>query len=73
MARDFIEMKMRGGGLGEGQGECRALAACRTDRAEEIALFVSLIGRLTQARAAFGPLPHEAARSSYGITIRPGE
>jgi hypothetical protein len=24
-------------------------------------------------RAAFGPLPHEAARSSYGINIGPGE
>ena len=60
MARDFIEMKLHGGGVGEGQGERRALAARRTDRAEEIGVFVALIGRLARPRAAFGPLPNKA-------------
>jgi len=59
MTRDFIEMKLHGGGVGEGQGERHALAARRTDRAEEIGVFVALIGRLAWARAALGPLPHE--------------
>jgi len=36
------------------------LAARRTDRAEEIGILVALIGRLARARAALGPLPHEA-------------
>jgi hypothetical protein len=60
MARDFIEMKLHGGSVGEGQSERRALAARRTDRAEEIGILVALIGRLARARAALGPLPHEA-------------
>jgi len=46
MARDFIEMKLHGGSVGEGQSERRALAARRTDRAEEIGILVALIGRL---------------------------
>ena len=60
VSRDFIEMKLHGGGVGEGQGERRALAAGRTDRAEEIGVFITLIGRLAWPRAAFGPLPNKA-------------
>jgi len=60
VARDFIEMKLHGGGVGEGQGERRALAARRADRAEEIGVFVALIGRLAWPRAALGPLPNKA-------------
>jgi len=60
MTRDFIEMKLHGGGVDEGQGERRALAARRADRAEEIGVFVAMIGRLAWPRAALGPLPNKA-------------
>ncbi len=60
VSRDFIEMKLHGGGVGEGQGERRALAAGRADRAEEIGVFITLIGRLAWPRAALGPLPNKA-------------
>ncbi len=49
IARDFIVMKLHGGGVGEGQGERRALTARRADRAEEIGVFVALIGRLARS------------------------
>jgi hypothetical protein len=41
VSRDFIEMKLHGGGAGDGQGERRALAARRANRAEEIGAFVA--------------------------------
>ena len=60
LARDFIEMELHGGGVGEGQGERRATTARRADRAEKIEVLVALIGWLARPRAAFGPLPDNA-------------
>jgi hypothetical protein len=42
------------------QDGVRALAARRADRADEIGVFVALIGRLAWPRAALGPLPNKA-------------
>ena len=60
VARDFIEVKLHCLGVGEGQRERGADAACGTDGAEEIRAFVALIGGLARPRSSPGPLTHEA-------------
>src|SRR5947208_15578764 len=42
------------------QGQRRACASSRTDRAEQVRALVALISGLARARSAFCPLPHEA-------------
>ena len=67
--RDYEELKSELGlghfegrgwqGVGERQRQRRALAARRTDCAEEIGVFIALVGRLARPRSASCPLPHK--------------
>ena len=57
---DLVEMELHHLGVGEGQRQRRAFAACRTDRAEEIGVLIALIGGLAGPRSAPRPLPDKA-------------
>jgi hypothetical protein len=59
-AGDLVEVKLHRLGVGERQGQRRACASSRTDRAEQVRALVALISGLARARSAFCPLPHEA-------------
>ena len=58
-AADLLEMELHGFGVGVRQGERRAFALGRADRAEEIGALVALVGRLARPRPASRPLPHQ--------------
>jgi len=60
VAGDFLEVKLHGLGVGEGERKRGADASGGTNGAEEIAAFVALIGGLARPRSSPGPLPHEA-------------
>ena len=60
MARDLVDMKLHHRCVGVGERQRRALALRRADRAEEVGVFIALIGGLTRTRSAPRPLPHEA-------------
>ncbi len=69
---DLVEVELHGLGVGEGHGERRADAARRADGAEQVGAFVALIGGLAWARAAPGPLPHEAVLlADAGFVLEP--
>ena len=57
-AGDLVEVKLHRLRVGEGQGQRRARAASRTDRAEQVGALVALVGRLARPRSASRPLPH---------------
>ena len=72
IARDFVEVKQHRLGVGVGQGERRADAARRTDRAEQIGVVVTLIGRLARPRPASRPLPNLAVLlADAGLVLEP--
>jgi hypothetical protein len=58
-ARYLVEMLLHGPCVDKRQGERRALAARRTDRAEQVGIFVALVGGFARSRPAPGPLAHE--------------
>jgi hypothetical protein len=60
VAGNFLEVKLHGLGVGEGQRKRGADPARWTNGAEQIGAFVALIGGLAWPRSAPGPLPHEA-------------
>ena len=53
-------MELHGVGVGVRQDQRRAGSACGTDSAEQIGVFVALVGRLAWSRSAPGPLPDAA-------------
>ena len=53
-------MKLHHVGVGVGQRQRRSDAACRTDRAEQIGVVVTLVGGLPWPCSAPGPLADEA-------------
>lgn len=72
MARDFIEMKLHHVGVGVRKRQRRALAFRRADRAEEIGVFIALIGGLAWARSTTRPLPHDAVLlADAGFILEP--
>ena len=60
MARDFVEVKLHRLGVGVGQRERGSDASGGTDGAEQIGVFVALIGGLTGPRSSPGPLADQA-------------
>ena len=60
IARDFVEVKLHHVGVGVGQRQRRSDAPGWTDRAEQIGVVVTLVGRLPWPRSASGPLPDKA-------------
>jgi hypothetical protein len=60
MAGYFVEMKLHGECVGIRQSQRRACSACWTDGAEEIGVFVALVGRLAWSRSTPGPLADTA-------------
>lgn len=56
----LVEMELHGVGVGVRQGEGCPFAARGTDRAEQVGVFVALIGGLTRPCSALGPLADEA-------------
>lgn len=70
--RYLVEMQLHGEGVGERQGERRALAARRADRAEQIGVLVALIGGLARPCAAPGPLAHKPVLlADPGFILKP--
>lgn len=59
MAADFVDVKLHGVGVGEGQRECGTLASRRTDGTEQICAFVALVGRLAGPGSPTRPLPYD--------------
>ena len=55
----LVEVELHGFGIGLRQRK-RGGAARRTDGAEQIGIFVALVGRLSRSRTAPGPLPDDA-------------
>ena len=60
MTFGIIEVELHGFGIGLRQRERGAGAARRTDGAEQIGIFVALVGRLSRSRPTSGPLPDDA-------------
>jgi hypothetical protein len=72
VARDFVEMQLHGFCVGLWQRERRALAAGRADRAEQIGVFIALIGRLSGPRSAPRPLPYKPVLlADTGFILKP--
>lgn len=57
--RYLVEVQLHGECVGKWQGERTALAARRTDRAEQVGIFVTLVSGLPWSRPTSRPLPHE--------------
>ena len=71
-ARDFIDMRLHGVGVDPWRGDSRALAERRTDRAEGIGVFVTLIGGLARTRALARPLANDAVLlADAGFVLEP--
>jgi hypothetical protein len=58
-AGDLVEVKLHRFGVGEREGQGRARAASRTDRAEQVGALVALISGLARSRSALRPLPYD--------------
>ena len=72
VARYLVEVKLHGECVGDGQCERRAFTARRADRAEEIGVIVTLVGRLTRSRSASSPLADEAILlADAGLVLEP--
>jgi hypothetical protein len=59
-ARDFVNVQLHGPGVGDRKREGRAGSARRTNRAEEIGVFVALVGGLAWPGSAPRPLANNA-------------
>ena len=60
MAGYLIQVQLHGECVDIRQGQRRACSACGTNSAEEIGVFVALVGRLAWSRSTPGPLPDAA-------------
>ena len=56
VARYLVEVKLHGECVSDGQCERRAFTPRRADRAEEIGVVVTLVGRLARSRSPLRPL-----------------
>jgi hypothetical protein len=57
---DFFEVELHRLGVGEGQRQRRAGSAGGTDGAEQVGVFVTLVGGLARPGSSPRPLPHDA-------------
>ncbi len=65
-------MHLHGARVGPGQHEGRALAAQRTDRAEQIGVLVALVGRQARAASLLRPKPDAAVLlAEPGLILEP--
>ena len=72
MARDFVEVVLHHLRVDIGQSQRGALSFGGTDRAEEIGVYIALIGGLARTRSALRPLPHEAVLlADAGFVLEP--
>jgi hypothetical protein len=72
VARYLVEVKLHGECVSDGQCERRAFTARWTDRAEEIGVIVTLVGRLARSRPAFSPLADETVLlADAGLILEP--
>jgi len=71
-AADLVEMKLHGFGVGIGQCERRAGTTRRADCAEQVGVFVALVGGLSGTGSASGPLPDLTVLLAYaGFILKP--
>ena len=69
---DLIKVQLHGLGVGIGHGERCADAARRADRAKQIGVLVTLVGRLARPRSPPGPLADDAVLlSDAGFVLKP--
>ena len=76
MAGDFVDMRLHGLGVDPGRGDRGALPERRTNRAEQIAVLVALVGGLAWPRAQCAALIDEiqnvrdlqATLKGYGVS-----
>ena len=69
---DLVEVELHGLGVGVGQRQCRARAARRTDRAEEVGALIALVGGLARPRSASRPLPDDPVLlADAGLILEP--
>jgi hypothetical protein len=72
MARYLVEVKLHGECVGDGQCERSTFTARRTDCTEEIAIIVTLVGRLARSRSASSPLTDETVLlTDAGLILEP--
>ncbi len=72
VAADFVEMHLHGACVGPGQHEGRALAAQGTDGAEQIGVFVALVGGQARAASLLRPKPDAAVLlAEPGLVLEP--
>ena len=72
VSADLVEMHLHGGRVGLGQHEGRALAAQGTDRAEQIGVFVALVGGQARAASPLRPNPDTAVLlAEPGLVLEP--
>jgi hypothetical protein len=72
VTRYFVEVKLHGECVGDGQRERRAFTPRRADRAEEIGVVVTLVGRLARSRSASSPLADETVLlTDAGLILEP--
>ena len=69
---DFIEVVLHGMGVGPGHHQCSADTPDRTDGAEQIGAFVSLVSRLARPGSPFRPQTHPAVLlTDTGFVLKP--
>ena len=72
VARYLVEVKLHGECVGDRQCERRAFTPRRADRAEEIGVVVTLVGRLARSRSASSPLADEPILlADTGLILEP--
>jgi hypothetical protein len=71
-AGDFVEMKLHGLGVGEGERQGGTGAAGRADGTKQVGALVALVGRLAGPCSAPCPLPHKAVLlADAGLVLEP--
>ena len=72
MAGDFVDMRLHGLGVDPGRGDRGALPERRTNRAEQIAVLVALVGGLAWPRSLARSLMNDAILLAYaGFVTKP--
>src|SRR3546814_696780 len=72
VAADLVEVHLHGAGIGARQHESGAFAQPGTDCAEQVGVFVALVGRQARSRAGPGPDPGAAVLlAEPGLVLEP--
>jgi len=59
LASDFVDMRLHGVGVDPGRGDRRALSMRGANRAEQIGVFIALVGWLARPRPLARPLTND--------------